>query len=201
MAVKCRHRWKRWDGYLPETVVLWVVWSLELSIRNDKKRGLFEKRKETTKSIVGKKECRFLLHSFCHFYSGCDMYPSWCPPFGEQCILHWYVPSVLSFFTELMDKIKHGGSLFYSWNVGLGQIHLSVCLLSGRNFKLAAAVMSAKSCDRIYDLALWSWKFLVGTVFGYYLKEHFEKSYCGQYFYDSLYALCGFSAAYAWWDI
>ena len=48
-------------------------------------------------------------------------------PFGEQCILHidmyhQYCP----FFTELMDKIKHGGSLFYSWNVGLGADFISL---------------------------------------------------------------------------
>ena len=42
-------------------------------------------------------------------------------PFGDQCMLHidmyhQYCP----FFTELMEKLKTGGSPFYSWNIGLG---------------------------------------------------------------------------------
>ena len=48
-------------------------------------------------------------------------------PFGDNCILHidmyhQYCP----FFTELMDKIKHGGSMFYSWNIGLGADFISL---------------------------------------------------------------------------
>ena len=42
-------------------------------------------------------------------------------PFGDRCILHvdmyhQYCP----FFTEFMNKLKSGGSLQYSWNLGLG---------------------------------------------------------------------------------
>ena len=42
-------------------------------------------------------------------------------PFGDNCILHvdmyhQYEP----FFTEFMDKLKHGGSLLYSFRLGLG---------------------------------------------------------------------------------
>ena len=42
-------------------------------------------------------------------------------PFGQNCILHMdmyhqYCP----FFMELQDKLTNGGSLLYSWNLGLG---------------------------------------------------------------------------------
>ena len=42
-------------------------------------------------------------------------------PFGENCYLrsdmyHQYAP----FFSELWEKIRTGGSLEYSWNIGLG---------------------------------------------------------------------------------
>ena len=48
-------------------------------------------------------------------------------PFGENCILHidmyhQYEP----FFTELMDKLKHGGSLMYSFRIGLGSDFVSL---------------------------------------------------------------------------
>ena len=42
-------------------------------------------------------------------------------PFGDNVYLrsdmyHQYCP----FFSELWDKIRNGGSLFYSWEIGLG---------------------------------------------------------------------------------
>ena len=42
-------------------------------------------------------------------------------PFGDYCILHvdmyhQYCP----FFTEFLEKLQNGGSLMYSWNLGLG---------------------------------------------------------------------------------
>ena len=48
-------------------------------------------------------------------------------PFGENCILHidmyhQYEP----FFTELMDKLKNGGSLLYSFRIGLGSDFVSL---------------------------------------------------------------------------
>ena len=48
-------------------------------------------------------------------------------PFGDQCMLHidmyhQYCP----FFTELMEKLKTGGSPFYSWNIGLGADFVSL---------------------------------------------------------------------------
>lgn len=52
-------------------------------------------------------------------------------PFGDQCMLHidmyhQYCP----FFTELMEKLKTGGSPFYSWNIGLGAgFCIPVCVL------------------------------------------------------------------------
>lgn len=48
-------------------------------------------------------------------------------PFGENCILHidmyhQYEP----FFTEFMDKLKHGDSLLYSFRLGLGSDFVSL---------------------------------------------------------------------------
>ena len=48
-------------------------------------------------------------------------------PFGSNCILrvdmyHQYFP----FFTEFANKIDSGGSLQYSWNVGLGSDYVSL---------------------------------------------------------------------------
>ena len=109
----------------------------------------------------------FILTVICIFH---DVYP-----FGEQCILHidmyhQYCP----FFTELMDKIKHGGSMFYSWNIGLGADFISLYayyLASPLNWLLRT--LSAESCDRIYDLACDFKNFIGGTVFRILFKGTF----------------------------
>ena len=48
-------------------------------------------------------------------------------PFGKNTItiidsLHQYVP----FYSEYMDKLKHEGSLFYTWNIALGSNFMSL---------------------------------------------------------------------------
>ena len=48
-------------------------------------------------------------------------------PFGNNCLLHMdlyhqYCP----FFSELHDKIINGGSLQYSWDLGLGSDFVSL---------------------------------------------------------------------------
>lgn len=121
-------------------------------------------------------------------------------PFGEQCILHidmyhQYCP----FFTELMDKIKHGGSMFYSWNIGLGADFISLYayyLASPLNWLLLLCpqnhVIEFMTLLVILKISL------AGLFFGYYLKEHFEKNHAAISIFATAYALCGFSAAYAW---
>ena len=48
-------------------------------------------------------------------------------PFGEKCILHMdmyhqYYP----FFMEFREKLVTGGSMMYSWNLGLGSDFVSL---------------------------------------------------------------------------
>ena len=48
-------------------------------------------------------------------------------PFGDYCILHvdmyhQYCP----FFTEFLEKLQNGGSLMYSWKLGLGSDFVSL---------------------------------------------------------------------------
>lgn len=134
----------------------------------------------------------FILTVICILH---DVYPS-----GEQCILHidmyhQYCP----FFTELMDKIKHGGSMFYSWNIGLGADFISLYayyLASPLNWLLLLCpqnhVIEFMTLLVILKISL------AGLFFGYYLKEHFEKNHAAISIFATAYALCGFSAAYAW---
>lgn len=142
-------------------------------------------------------------------------------PFGDQCMLHidmyhQYCP----FFTELMEKLKSGGSLFYSWNIGLGADFVSLYayyLASPLNWLIVL-------CPRGYVIEFMTFLVLLkiglcGLTFSYYLQQHFavwqEKragdaanakknrmsgeicAYAAAVF-GTAYALSAFMAAYAW---
>lgn len=121
-------------------------------------------------------------------------------PFGNQCILHvdmyhQYCP----FFTELMDKLKNGGSLFYSWNIGLGADFASLYayyLASPFNWLLLLwpkdYVIEFMTLLVVIKIAL------CGLTFGYYLKMHFRTNHFAISIFASAYALSAFMAAYAW---
>ena len=97
-------------------------------------------------------------------------------PFGDQCMLHidmyhQYCP----FFTELMEKLKTGGSPFYSWNIGLGADFVSLYayyLASPLNWLLIlwprGYVIEFMTVLSILKIAL------SGLTFTYYLGEHFH---------------------------
>lgn len=136
-------------------------------------------------------------------------------PVGEQCILqvdmyHQYCP----FFTELMDKIKTGGSIFYSWKIGLGSDFValfSYYLASPLNLLLLL-------CPSEYIIEFMTILILLkislsGLTFTYYLIEHFglceepEHTNAGELrqvsmfaaaIFGCAYALSAFMAAYAW---
>ena len=68
-------------------------------------------------------------------------------PFGDRTFLrtdlyHQYAP----FFQELKDKLSSGESLFYTWDIGLGDLRL----LSGKSAELAALPVPPHACDRVH---------------------------------------------------
>ena len=76
-------------------------------------------------------------------------------PFGDRCLLqvdmyHQYCP----FFTEFADKLKTGGSLMYSWTVGLGSDFVSLyayylaSVTKIRRFPPARAFCNPESVNR-----------------------------------------------------
>jgi len=121
-------------------------------------------------------------------------------PFGENCILHidmyhQYEP----FFTELMDKLKNGGSLLYSFRIGLGSDFVSlfayylaspfnwliVCIPKGYVIEFMTVLILIKTG-------------LCGLTFVIYQKKHYGPvSYAGVIF-AGFYALSGYMAAYYW---
>lgn len=126
-------------------------------------------------------------------------------PFGEECMLqvdmyHQYCP----FFTELMDKLKSGQSLFYSFHIGLGADFVSLLayyLASPLNVLLLFC--PANHVIEFMTLLILLKIALSGLTFTYYLLEHFElkkrpvQSFAAAIF-GCAYALSAYMAAYAW---
>ena len=96
-------------------------------------------------------------------------------PFGDQCMLHidmyhQYCP----FFTEFLNKLRTGGSLQYSWNLGLGSDFVSLYayyLASPLNFLIVL-------CPKRFVIEFMTLLILVkiaasGLSFFWFLKYHF----------------------------
>ncbi|MGN1157413.1 MAG: YfhO family protein [Agathobacter sp.] len=131
-------------------------------------------------------------------------------PFGENCILHMdmyhqYCP----FFMELREKLTTGGSLLYSWNVGLGADFVSLFayyLSSPLNWLL---VLCPKGLViEFMTFITWLKIGAAGLCFFIYLKEHFQLIGKDKKFhlitvmpaliFSTAYAFSGYVATYSW---
>ncbi|RGY99125.1 hypothetical protein DXA13_09120 [Clostridium sp. AM58-1XD] len=121
-------------------------------------------------------------------------------PFGDESFLrtdmyHQYAP----FFSEFQYKLKHGESLLYSWDVGMGV-----------NFSALYAYYLASPlnwliwlCPKRFIIEFMTYSIvfkigLSGMSFAYYLKRHCRTNDFGVGFFGIFYALSGYMAAYSW---
>lgn len=122
-------------------------------------------------------------------------------PFGSRCLLHMDLyHQYLPFFTELRNKIISGGSLMYSWNIGLGSDFVSVFayyLASPINWLVV--LFPKNHVIEFIEILIILKISLCGASFFYYLREHFTKKYSiVTYVFSTAYAFSGFVAAYSW---
>ena len=131
-------------------------------------------------------------------------------PFGENCILHMdmyhqYCP----FFMEFQEKLQNGGSLFYSWNLGLGSDFVALYayyLASPLNWLLILCPQGL--AIEFMTVITWVKIAAAGLFFFLYLKEHFQligkdKKYhmitaAPALVFSTAYAFSGFVATYSW---
>ncbi|MEY8338111.1 YfhO family protein [Lachnospiraceae bacterium 62-35] len=121
-------------------------------------------------------------------------------PFGEESFLrtdmyHQYAP----FFSEFRHKLRTGGSLLYSWDVGMG-VNFSALyayyLASPLNWLLWL-------CPRELVIEFMTYSIVVkvglsGMAFAWYLQRHCRSRDFGVGFFGIFYALSGYMAAYSW---
>ena len=121
-------------------------------------------------------------------------------PFGDRCFLrvdmyNQYMP----FFTEFHRKLRHGGSLFFSWHAGLGANFLALYayyLASPMNWLLIL-------CPEEYIIEFMTVLIVIkiglcGLSFSWYLRRHFHTDSYAVTIFAVLYALSGYMAAYNW---
>ena len=121
-------------------------------------------------------------------------------PFGEECFLrtdmyHQYAP----FFSEFQYKLTHGGSLLYSWDIGMG-VNFSALyayyLASPMNWLVAL-------CPRQFLIEFMTVLIVIktglsGWFFTCYLRKHTGTREFVSCFFGIFYALSGYMAAYSW---
>ena len=121
-------------------------------------------------------------------------------PFGEESFLrtdmyHQYAP----FFSEFRYKLTHGGSLLYSWDVGMGVNFAALYayyLASPLNWLVIL-------CPKNYVIEFMTYMIvfkigLSGLSFSWYLRRHNHTRDFGIAFFGIFYALSGYMAAYSW---
>ncbi len=121
-------------------------------------------------------------------------------PFGEESFLrtdmyHQYAP----FFSEFQYKLTHGGSLFYSWNVGMGVNFAALYayyLASPFNWLLILCPKGLIIEFMTYSIVIKTG--LAGLSMAWYLRKHCGSGDFGIAFFGIFYALSGYMAAYSW---
>lgn len=121
-------------------------------------------------------------------------------PFGEQCYLrsdmyHQYCP----FFSELWEKIRNGGSLSYSWNIGMGTNFTALYgyyLSSPINWIIA--LFPQKYMIEVMNTIIILKIAVSGFTCTYYLCKHNKKRHLSAAIFGMFYALSAFIAAYSW---
>lgn len=121
-------------------------------------------------------------------------------PFGEESFLrtdmyHQYAP----FFSEFRHKLAEGGSLLYSWDIGLGVNFAALYayyLASPLNWLLI--LCPGKYVIEFMTAAIVLRIGLAGLSFTCYLRKRSGVPDFGACFFGIFYALSGYMAAYSW---
>ncbi len=121
-------------------------------------------------------------------------------PFGEECFLrtdmyHQYAP----FMSEFRDKLRDGGSLLDSWDVGLGVNFVALYayyLASPLNWLV---VLVSQDLVIEFIMLMVVLKFgLCGVTMTHYLRRHSSHADMGILLFSVFYALSGYMCAYYW---
>lgn len=119
-------------------------------------------------------------------------------PFGDYTILRndglgQYAP----FLAEYIERLKSGGSLFYSWNTGLGSNEFaSICYYLLSPFNLLALPFNSSNIDSAMFLIIMVKTALIAASFSVFLQNKFEIQNITVSVFSLIYTFSGFYLAY-----
>lgn len=121
-------------------------------------------------------------------------------PFGENIYLrsdmyHQYAP----FFSSLWDKIRTGGSMQFTWDVGMGSNYVALFgyyLSSPTNWFIA--LFPKEHIPAVMDYIILLKLSLSSFTFAFYLCNHKKQKNMSAAIFGLFYAFCGFVTAYSW---
>ena len=121
-------------------------------------------------------------------------------PFGDNCILktdmyHQYAP----FFSEFREKLQHGGSLKFTWDLGLGVNFIAIiAYYLASPFNLLIYFVNEAHTIEFMTVMIVLKAGLSALAMSIYLKQHSPKEDFGAYIFSLFYALSGYYCAYYW---
>lgn len=121
-------------------------------------------------------------------------------PFGDRQIMiidnwHQYYP----FMTVLQDKLKSGGSLFYSWEIGMGSnFWFLMAYYAMSPLYLLSILVPAKFLPEFMAFATMTKIALAGAMFTVYLKKVHDKDDISLVIFGLLYSFSGYLMGYYW---
>lgn len=121
-------------------------------------------------------------------------------PFGDRCFLrtdlyHQYAP----FSVELFRKMREGGSMFYTWNIGMGTNFLSLIGYYLSSFSNLLLILCSE--DHVIEFISYMVIFkmgLSGMTFSMLLLRRSPEVDFRISFFSLFYAMSGYLAAYSW---
>nr|WP_302629188.1 YfhO family protein [uncultured Eubacterium sp.] len=120
-------------------------------------------------------------------------------PFGDQMYLrsdcyHQYTP----YLQILQDKLRGGGSLFYTWEIGAGMnfVAIAAYYLSSP-FNLLTILWSGNMADYVSFFIIVKMG-LAGFSATYYLVKRFKTKHVPAVIFGMVYALSSYFAAFSW---
>ena len=121
-------------------------------------------------------------------------------PFGDNQILlvdlwHQYFP----FLSELHEKLTHGGSLLYSWNIGMGTNFLGLSsYYASSPLNLLLALSPERYLVVALELLVLIRMGLASAFFALFLKKIYNRNHFTIVLFGATYSLGGFFLGYYW---
>lgn len=131
---------------------------------------------------------------------GLIFYKNQVVPFGDNVYLrsdmyHQYAP----FYKELYNKLVNGGSMTFSWNIGMGvNFSATYAYYLASPINLLLGLVPESSILIVMDILIVGKTALAGFACAYYLSKHFQTKSLSVAAIASFYALSSYMAAFSW---